>query len=69
MKTEDVFEQPAPGLDFVLSQKLGRNLTAKFTAKNLWNPTFKRTYGEDSNLIYSSYKKGMSFGASLSYEF
>lgn len=69
LKTEDVFEQPAPGLDFVLSQKLGRNLTAKFTAKNLLNPTFKRTYGEDSNLIYSSYKKGMSFGASLSYEF
>lgn len=69
LNTEDVFEQPAPGLDFVLSQKLGRNLTAKFTAKNLLNPTFKRTYGEDSNLIYSSYKKGMSFGASLSYEF
>ena len=69
LNTEDVFEQPAPGLDFVLSQKLGRNLTAKFTAKNLLNPTFKRTYGENSSLIYSSYKKGMSFGASLSYEF
>ena len=69
LNTEDVFEQPAPGLDFVLSQKLGRNLTAKFTAKNLLNPTFKRTYGENSSFIYSSYKKGMSFGASLSYEF
>ena len=69
LNTEDVFEQPAPGLDFVLSQKLGRNLTAKFAAKNLLNPTFKRTYGENSSLIYSSYKKGMSFGVSLSYEF
>ncbi len=69
LATEDVFEQPAPGLDFVLSQKLGRNLTAKFAARNLLNPTFKRTYGENSSLIYSSYKKGMSFGASLSYEF
>jgi outer membrane receptor protein involved in Fe transport len=69
LATEDVFEQSAPGLDFVLSQKLGRNLTAKFAARNLLNPTFKRTYGENSSLIYSSYKKGMSFGASLSYEF
>ena len=69
LNTEDVFEQPAPGLDFVLSQKLGRNLTAKITVKNLLNPTFQRTYGETSSLIYSSYKKGMSFGASLSYEF
>lgn len=69
LKTEDVFEQPAPGLDFLFSQKLGRHLTAKFTAKNLLDPTFKRTYGRSSSLIYSTYKKGMSFGVSMSYDF
>jgi hypothetical protein len=69
LNTEDVFEQPAPGLDFILSQKLGRHLTAKFAAKNLLNPKIERTYGEDSNLIYSSYRKGMSFGVSFSYDF
>jgi len=68
-KTEDVYEQPAPMLDFILSQRLGRHLTMKFAAKNLLNPTFKRTYGEDTDLFYSSYKKGMSFGLSLNYEF
>ncbi len=69
LNTEDVFEQPAPGLDFILSQKLGRHLTVKFVAKNLLNPTFKRTYGENSDLIYSTYKKGLSVGLSLGYDF
>jgi hypothetical protein len=69
LNTEDIFEQPAPVLDFILSQKLGRHLTAKFAAKNLLNPRIERTYGENSDLIYSSYRKGMSFGLSLSYDF
>ncbi len=69
LNTEDVFEQPAPGLDFLLSQKLGRHLTLKFAAKNLLNPKFERTYGESGKLIYSTYKKGMSFGLSMSYDF
>jgi len=69
LNTEDVFEQPAPGLDFIIGQKIGRHLTIKFAAKNLLNPTFERTYGEDSSLIYSSYKKGRSYGLSLSYDF
>ena len=69
LNTEDVFEQPAPGLDFILAQKLGRHLTAKFAAKNLLNPKIERTYGENSNLIYSSYRKGMSFGVAFSYDF
>ena len=69
LNTEDVYDQPAAGLDFVISQKLGRNTTLKFGAKNLLNPTIERTYGKDSGLIYSSYKKGRSFGVSLSYNF
>jgi TonB-dependent receptor len=69
LNTEDIFEQPAPGLDVIIGQKLGRHLGIKFTARNLLNPKIERTYGEDSDLIYSSYKKGMSFGLSMSYDF
>ena len=69
LNTEDVYEQPTPTLDFVLSQKIGRNLTVKLGAKNLLDPKFERTYGKDSQLLYSSYKRGRAFGLSLSYEF
>lgn len=69
LTTEDVFEQPAPVLDFVISQKLGRHLSVRFSARNLLNPLIERTYGEDSNLIYSSHKRGRTYGLSLSYDF
>ena len=62
-------EQPATSLDFVVSQKIGRHATVRFSAKNLLDPEIKRTYGEDSNLIYSSYRRGMTFAMSLNYEF
>lgn len=69
LNTEDVYEQPAPTLDFVLSQRIGRNLTVKFGAKNLLDPKIERTYGKSSNLLYSSYRKGRGFGLSMNYEF
>jgi TonB-dependent receptor len=69
LNTEDVYEQPAPTLDFVLSQKISTSLTMKFAAKNLLNPVFERTYGENSDLIYSSYRKGMTFSLNFNYEF
>ncbi|MBI5387301.1 MAG: TonB-dependent receptor [Verrucomicrobia bacterium] len=66
---EDVYEHPPLTLDLVLSQKLSRNMTMKFTARNLLDPEIKRTYGENSNFIYSSCRRGMTFGLSLSYDF
>jgi hypothetical protein len=69
LNTEDVYLQPAPLLDFVISQRLTRHLSLRFTAKNLLNPQIKRTYGEDSELIYSSSTVGTTFGISLSGEF
>jgi hypothetical protein len=69
LNTEDVYEQPAPTLDFVLSQKIGRHTTVKFSAKNLLNPDLERTYGKNSNLFYSSYTKGRAFGLMLNYDF
>ena len=69
LNTEDVYEQPAPTLDFVLSQQIGKSLTMKFAAKNLLNPEIERTYGKDSDLIYSRYTKGVTFSLNFSYEF
>lgn len=69
----DVYEQPAPSLDFVLTQKLGRGWSAKFTARNLLNPEVKRSYGvsgsTDTRYLYSSYTRGITFGLSLSYQY
>jgi outer membrane receptor protein involved in Fe transport len=69
----DIYEQPAPNLDLVVSQKLGKGLKAKFTARNLLDPEIKRTYAvsgsRDQTYLYSSYTKGITFGLSLSYEY
>jgi outer membrane receptor protein involved in Fe transport len=69
LNAEDVYEQPAPALDFVFSQRLSRNTTVKFTAKNLLNPKIERTYGRDSDLLYSSYTKGITLGLTLNCDF
>jgi outer membrane receptor protein involved in Fe transport len=69
INTDDVYDQATPGLDFVLSQKIGRNLTLKFGAKNLLDPKIERTYGKDSTLLYSSYRRGRAVGLSFSYNF
>jgi hypothetical protein len=69
LNTDDVYEQPTPTLDFVVSQKLGRHMTLKFGAKNLLNPKVERTYGKNSDLLYSSYTKGRAFGLSMTYDF
>jgi hypothetical protein len=69
----DIYEQPAPSLDVVISQKLGKGFKAKFSARNLLNPEVLYTYGvdgpTDTEYVYSSYRKGLTFNLSLSYEF
>lgn len=69
LTTEDIYEQPAPYLDLVLSQRIGRNLKIKFSAKNLLDPRVERSYGEDGARLFSSYRRGRTFGLSLSYDF
>ncbi|MEW6306963.1 MAG: TonB-dependent receptor, partial [Verrucomicrobiota bacterium] len=68
---EDIYEQSAASLDFSISQKLGKSQRwkLKFSAKNLLDPSFERTYGAQGTLPYSSYKKGRTYGVSLSYTF
>ncbi len=69
--TDDVYEQPAPQLDFVWSQKLRPGMSLKFTARNLLDPVFRRTYGAKANpaASYSAFTKGVTYGVSLSYEY
>ncbi|MGN6643436.1 MAG: TonB-dependent receptor domain-containing protein, partial [Verrucomicrobiota bacterium] len=69
LNADDVYEQPAPALDLVVSQKIGKHTTVKLAAKNMLDPQIERTYGRDSNRIYSSYRKGRTFGLSLNYDF
>ena len=69
LNADDVYEQPAPSLDFIISQRIGRHTTVKFSAKNLLDPKIERTYGRNSSLLYSSYTRGLRFGLSMNYEF
>ena len=69
LTTEDVYEHPPLSLDFTLAQRIGRSMTLKLSARNLLDGEYKRTYGEDSQLLYSSYRRGMTFGVSLTYDF
>jgi TonB-dependent receptor len=66
----DVYEQPAPSLDLVISQRLSKHFKLKFSAENLLNPKVIRSYAvdgpTDKTFIYSSYTRGITFGLSLS---
>jgi outer membrane receptor protein involved in Fe transport len=69
----DVYEQAAPSLDLVVSQRLGRGWKAKFTARNLLNPEIMQSYAvsgsTDREFIYASFTRGITFNFSLSYEY
>lgn len=67
----DVYEQPAPDLTFVISQRLGGGWKLKLAAKNLINPDKEKTISipDGDPLIYNRYTSGRSFSLSLSYLF
>jgi outer membrane cobalamin receptor len=69
LNTEDVYEQPAPTLDIVVSQRLSKRATLKFMAKNLLEPNIERTYGKEGLLLYDSYSRGQTFSLSLTVNF
>lgn len=71
LATPDEFEEPAPYLDVYLTQKLGRRWRAKLSAKNLLDPVFEvtQTWPSIGTVPIKSYKKGMTFGLSLSCDF
>lgn len=67
--TDDIYEQPSPSLDLIVSQRIWRGMKVKFTAKNLLDPDIERTYGKEGDFIYSSHRRGRSYGLSVSYDF
>jgi TonB-dependent receptor len=67
----DIYEQPAPQLDFFITQRLWKHWKLRFAARNLLNPEFERTYGKSGEAPralgpYNSYRKGRQFTLSLS---
>jgi TonB-dependent receptor len=70
LATPDIYEQPAPQLDFILGQKLGENFKLRLSVRNVLDPEIERTYGNTANApLYSSYTRGLSFGLSVGYDF
>ena len=67
--TPDVFEQPLPQLDLIISQNLTQNLSLKFTARNLLDMDYKKIYRfNDQEYIFQSYRKGTAFSLRLNYQ-
>ena len=66
----DIYEQPAPSLDFNLTQGLTDNWKLTFRGKNLLNPFFNRTQTYNgTEYIYSSYTKGWDVSLNAAYSF
>jgi TonB-dependent receptor len=66
----DIYEQPAPSLDFNLTQGLTENWKLTFRGKNLLNPFFNRTQTYNGvEYIYSSYTKGWDVSLNAAYSF
>lgn len=74
--TPDLYDRPAPVLDLVFSQHLGKKWLAKGFAKNLFDPAFKQVYTNPGNngkyygteYIYRQYHKGAEFSLGLTYK-
>ena len=66
----DIYEQPAPSLDFNLTQGLTDNWKLTFRGKNLLNPIFQRTQTfQGQEFTYSSYTKGWDISLNAAYSF
>ena len=66
----DVYEQPAPSLDFNLTQSFADNWKFTFRGKNLLNPLFQQTVTFNGvEKTYLSYTKGWDLSLSLAYGF
>lgn len=66
----DIYEHPPVSLDANISQKIGRNVTFRFGVRNILDSEYTRTYGSESDAaIRQSYKRGRTYGISISAEF
>jgi TonB-dependent receptor len=66
----DIYEQPAPSLDFNLTQTFADNWKFTFRGKNLLNPLFQQTLTYNGvEETYLSYTKGWDLSLSMAYGF
>lgn len=66
----DVYEQPAPLLNLVVSQRLTDRWRLKVSAKNLLDPDREKTVGlQNSTLLWERSRAGRSYAVSLTYLF
>jgi len=66
----DIYEQPAPSLDFNLTQTFADNWKFTFRGKNLLNPLFQQTVTYNGvEKTYLSYTKGWDLSLSMAYGF
>jgi TonB-dependent receptor len=66
----DIYQQPAPSLDFNITQGLTDNWKLTFRGKNLLNPWFNKTQTlNGTEYIYSSYTKGWDVSLNAAYSF
>jgi TonB-dependent receptor len=66
----DVFEQPAPSLDFIWSQRLFGSWRMKLAAKNLLDPHREKSLEHNgTTYFYERYRRGRTFSLSVSYDF
>ena len=64
----DVYEQPAPLLNFTLSQKLIYNFTLNLGIKNLLNASYKEVARfKDQDYTFYEYKSGITYSLGVSY--
>jgi TonB-dependent receptor len=64
----DVYEQPAPLLNFTLSQKLIYNFTLNLGIKNLLNASYEEVARfKDQDYTFYEYKSGITYSLGVSY--
>ena len=66
----DVYEQPAPAVDFIWSQRLTERWRLKFAARNLLDPDREKTLEHNgTTYFYERLSRGRKFSLSVSYDF
>lgn len=67
-ETPDIYQRPSPMLNFNFSKRIGKNFFVGFSASNLLNTTFKKSYiYNNTEYIYQSYQLNRTFSFSLKY--
>lgn len=64
----DLIDSSVISLDYILKYKLSQNISFGINAKNLLDPTIKRTQSKQ-DVVVDSFKKGRTFSFSMKYTF